>query len=166
MSRSITSKNLPNTEGELATLFDKLQRAVTNVLHVSGALAIHGSASALAKTAATIYGLVDGVPFSKAAADCAALVGTITNAKFNVFVFTVNAAGTFKTYMGTEAATFAAVTFPTVADGEVVVGYVIVNPTGTGNFVGGTTALDDATVVPNAVYVNTVGMFAPFCNPL
>ena len=45
----------------------------------------------------------------------------------------------------------------TVIDGEVVIGYVIINPTGTGNFVGGTTELDDSTVVPNAVFVNTQG---------
>jgi hypothetical protein len=36
-----------------------------------------------------------------------------------------------------------------------MIGFVIVNPTGTGDFVGGTTDLDDATVAPNAVYVNT-----------
>ena len=37
---------------------------------------------------------------------------------------------------------------------------------GTGNFVGGTTALDDATVIPTAVYVNTPCVFAPYVNPL
>ena len=31
---------------------------------------------------------------------------------------------------------------------EVSIGFVIINPTGSGSFVGGTTALDDATVVP------------------
>jgi hypothetical protein len=85
----------------------------------------------------------------------AALAGTLTNAKFNVFVFTVNAAGTLKSYMGTEAATLGGVVFPTILDGETSLGFIIVNPTGTGNFVGGTTALDDGTVVPNVVYVNT-----------
>jgi hypothetical protein len=165
MSRS-KSINFPNFQTEYSALFDKLQRAVTNVLLVSGGLAIKAGGSALVKTANTIHALVDGVPMTKAAADCAALVGTVTNAKFNVFVFTVNAAGTFKTYMGTEAATYAAVTFPTVADGEVVIGYVSINPTGTGNFVGGTTALDDATVVPTAVYVNTVGVFANYASTL
>ena len=33
---------------------------------------------------------------------------------------------------------------------------MVISPTGTGNFVGGTTPLDDATVVPNAAYVNLV----------
>jgi hypothetical protein len=166
MSRSITSKKLPNTEDELSTLFDKLQRAATNVVFNSGGLAIKSGGSALAKTANTIYGIVDGVPFTKAAADMAALSGTVTNAKFNVFVFSITAGGTLKSYMGTEAATFAGVAWPTVSDGEAVIGFVIINPTGTGNFVGGTTALDDATVAPGAVYVNTPCVFAPYCNPL
>lgn len=65
-----------------------------------------------------------------------------------------------KTYVGTEGASLGAVAFPAVADSEVV-GVVIINPTGTGNFVGGTTPPDDSTVVPNAVYVNTVGEFFP-----
>jgi hypothetical protein len=42
-----------------------------------------------------------------------------------------------------------------------MIGFVIINPTGTGPFVGGTTALDDATVVPNAVFVNVTGAFDP-----
>ncbi len=58
-------------------------------------------------------------------------------------------------------ATLGGVVFPTLAEGVVAIGFAIINPTGTGNFVGGTTALDDATVVPNAVYVNTVAPFFP-----
>ena len=56
--------------------------------------------------------------------------------------------------MGTAGATLGAVVFPTTADGEALA-VRHRNPTGTGNFVGGTSALDDATVVPNAVYVNS-----------
>ena len=148
-------------ETELSGLFDKLQRATVNALLVTGGLAIHGSTSALAKFANTIYFMIDGQVYSKTTADCAALAGTVTNAKFNVFVFSVNAAGTLATQMGTEAATLGAVVFPAVADGYVAIGFVIVNPTGTGNFVGGSTNLDDATVTPNAAYVNTVGEFFP-----
>jgi hypothetical protein len=155
------SINFPNTEGELSNLFDKLQRSTVQSLLVSGALAIKAGASALAKTAATAYFMIDGQVFSKAASDMAALAGTVTNAKFNVFVFGVTSAGTLSTTLGTEAATLGAVTFPSLADGTIALGFVIINPTGTGNFVGGTTALDDATVVPNAVYVNTVGEFFP-----
>ena len=90
-----------------------------------------------------------------------ALSGTVTNAKFNMFVLSMQADGTVTATMGTEGATIGAVVFPTVPSSEVVIGFVIVNPTGTGNFVGGTTELDDATVVPNAVYVNTPYPFNP-----
>lgn len=124
-------------------------------------LAIKAGGSAIVKTVNTIKAIIDGVLVSKAAADCAALVGTVTNAYFNVFVFTVNAAGTLTTYAGTQGTTRAAVLWPTITDGEAVVGFIEVNPTGTGNFVGGTTALDDATVVPNIVYVNTPFPFIP-----
>ena len=145
----------------MSGVFDKLQRSTICELLVSGALAIHGSSSALAKIGSTAYFMIDGQVYSKTTADCAALAGTVTNAKFNVFVFSINAAGTFATQMGTEAATLGGVVFPSVADGYVALGFVIVNPTGTGNFVGGSTNLDDATVVPNAVYINTVGDFFP-----
>jgi hypothetical protein len=154
MSRS-KSINFPNTETELSGLFDKLQRAITNRLIKIGTLAIHGASSALAKTTTTAYYLIDGVPCKLAAADMPALSGTVANAAFNVFVFYVNAAGTVVTAMGTAGATLAAVVFPTIPDGNVSLGFVIVNPTGTGSFVGGTTALDDGTVAPNAVYVDT-----------
>ena len=153
------SINFPNTESELSGLFDKLQRVVTNRMVVTGALAIHGSASLVAKTVNTVYYFIDGLLFSKAAADMPTLAGTVVNATFNVFVFTVNAAGTLAALMGTAGATLGAVVFPTIPDGTVSIGFIIVNPTGTGNFVGGTTALDDATVVPNVVYVNTGDAF-------
>lgn len=138
-----------------------IQSALTHVLLVSGALAIKAGGSALAKTVNTISYQINGVFYTKAAADMAALSGTVTNARFNVFCFYVDAAGTLTTRMGTEATTKAGIVFPAHVDGKVMIGYVIINPTGTGNFVGGTTPLDDATVVPNAVYVNTLGGFVP-----
>jgi hypothetical protein len=149
------SINFPNTEGELSGLFDKLQRNLLNKILAKGTLAIHGSASTLVKTTTTLYVLVDGVIVKLAAADLTALVGTVVNATFNVFVFTINASGTVKVYMGTAGATLGAVVFPTTLDGEVPFGFILVNPTGTGNFVGGTTALDDGTVVPNVVYFDS-----------
>jgi hypothetical protein len=64
-------------------------------------------------------------------------------------------------YNGTEATLIGGVVWPTIPDGSVVLGFVILNPTGTGGFVGGTTDLDDATVVPNAVYIDTPATFLP-----
>lgn len=138
----------------LNSVREELQNSRKSIFN-SGGLAIKAGGSALAATANAVYGMVEGVVFTKAAADMAALSGTVTNAKFNVFVFTVDSGGNLATYMGTEGAALINVVFPTIPDDEAVIGFVIINPTGTGNFVGGTTALDDGTVVPNAVYVNT-----------
>ena len=46
---------------------------------------------------------------------------------------------------------------PTKPIGSALIGYAIINPTGTGNFVGGTTPIDDATVVPGVLYINAIG---------
>lgn len=129
----------------------------------SAGFVIKAGGSAIVKTgAAAYYGIANGRLVTKAAAtDMAALVGTVTNAKFNVFCFYIDSAGTLTTAMGTEGATLAAVKFPQTPEGKAMLGFVVINPTGTGNFVGGTTALDDATVAPNAAYVNTQGAFDP-----
>ena len=128
-----------------------------SVVYNSGALAIKAGSSALAKTTATVVANVGGSVVSKAAGDMAALSGTVTNAAFNVFAFFIDAAGTLTTVMGTEGASLADVVIPSATSARAMIGFVIINPTGTGDFVGGTTALDDGTVVPNAVYVNTPG---------
>jgi len=149
------------------TAFDKVltpigDRVSTQSLSSAG-LVIKAGGSAIVKTgAAAYYASAKGKLVTKAAAtDMAALAGTVTNAKFNVFAFFVDAAGTLTTAMGVEGATLAAVTIPSIPEGKAMLGFVIINPTGTGNFVGGTTPLDDATVVPNAAYVNTIGAFDP-----
>ncbi len=134
----------------------ELQGAAVDTLMSTAGLAIKAGASAIVKAATLAKAFVNGVLVSIAAnTDMAALAGTVTNAKFNVYVFSISSAGTITTQMGTEGATLASVVFPTIPTDNAVIGFVIINPTGTGNFVGGTTALDDATVVPNAVYVNT-----------
>src|SRR5258705_28080 len=65
------------------------------------------------KTASAVYSINNGGPVLKATTDnLFTLAGTVTNAKFNVYVLTLNASGTANAYMGTEAATLAAVVFP------------------------------------------------------
>lgn len=128
----------------------------------SAGLVIKAGASALAKAGSAFYAVADGVlrPVT-ANTDMAALSGTVTNAKFNVYVFFIDKAGTLTSAMGKEGAALANVKWPIFPAGKAPIGMVIINPTGTGNFVGGTTALDDATVVPNAAYVNFIGAFDP-----
>lgn len=137
-------------------------RCSSKMLNSAG-LVIKTSSSALVKTGATAcHAIVQGVLVSiGAATDMAALSGTVTNAKFNVFVYFIDKGGTKTSAMGVEGATLAAVKFPPIPEGKAVIGFTIINPTGTGDFVGGTTAIDDATVVPTAVHVSVVGGFDP-----
>lgn len=154
------SINFPNTRDEMEGLFDKLQRPASSIVLNSAGLAIGSSSKKKVKIANTTYAYVEGSLVSKTTAEID-ITGTVTNAKYNVFVLSINSAGTVTAQMGTEAATLGGVVFPTIADGSAVIGFVIVHPSGTGNFVGGTTDLDDGTVVPNAVYINTSFPFLP-----
>lgn len=124
---------------------------------------IKAGGSVLAKTGATVtHYMVKGKSGQIAAStDLPAFVGTVTNAKYNVFVYTVDSAGTPALTMGTEAATEAAVKWPKINPEHAILAFIKINPTGTGNFVGGATSLDGATVVPNAQYIPTVGMSFP-----
>jgi hypothetical protein len=143
----------------LRAIGDRLSSQTINpaALRIKG-----GAASATVQTNAASLYVANGKLVSKATAlDLPALVGTVANGTFNVFAFFIDATGTFTTAMGLPASTLAGVQFPTIPERSAVVGFVVINPTGTGNFVGGTTALDDATVVPNAVFANTTGAFDP-----
>lgn len=147
----------------LLNIFRPLVDRQSTLALSSAGLAIKSGGSAIVKTggSATIA-MANGVLRSIAAStDMAALVGSVTNAKFNVFCFFVDSGGNLTTLMGTEGATLAAVKFPQLPIQKAILGFVIINPTGTGPFVGGTTPLDDGTVVPNAVYVNTPTGFDP-----
>jgi len=151
-------------DGEsLRMVLNPIADSVSTCSLSSAGLVIKAGASAIVKTGASAYyASVRGKLVTKGAAtDMAALSGTVTNAKFNVYCFFVDGAGTLTSAMGAEGATLAAVTFPPLPEGKAMIGFVIINPTGTGNFVGGTTALDDATVTPNAAYVNVISAFDP-----
>lgn len=81
----------------------------------------------------------------------------VTNAMYNVCLLCIDTAGAMQIGAGTEAATLAGVVLPDTPANSCVVATLEVNPTGAGNFVGGTTDLDDAGVVPNAVYTDVNG---------
>lgn len=137
------------------SLFNPIADRYSTLNTTSAALVIKAGGSALVKAGAAFNGFVKGRMYSKAInTDMAALVGTVVNATFNVWVFYIDGAGTLTSALGNAGATLGAVTLPEPPEGVAMIGLVIINPTGTGNFVGGTTALDDATVVPNAAYMN------------
>ena len=112
--------------------------------------------------AAASYYIANGVLVTIAnGVDMPALSGTVTNLYFNVFCFFVDSAGTKTSATGTQALTLAGVKWPNFPADKALIGLVLINPTGTGDFVGNTTALDDATVVPTAVYISPVGAVDP-----
>lgn len=139
------------------TLFELLRRRV-NAMCSSAGLVIKAGASPLVKGGSAFAALLGNTLVSKAAnTDMAALSGTTNNATFNIYCFYIDSGGTLTSAMGTAGATLAAVVPPVTPASKVLIGFTIINPTGTGNFVGGTTALDDATVAPNAVHISCVG---------
>lgn len=147
---------------DLFKLFTGIYQRLSYTTMNDPGLAIKAGGGVLVKTGATATILnFGGILASIAAAtDMPALVGTVVNATFNVYVFSQDSAGTRYTNMGTGAATLAGVKFPNLPDNRVIIGFIVVNPTGTGNFVGGSSALDDVTIVPNVVYVNTEAAFS------
>jgi hypothetical protein len=149
-----------NLRKVLEPIFDRESSLALN----AAGLVIKAGGGVLAKSGASdCYLIANGVLLKIAAAtDMPALSGTVLNAMFNVFCFFIDSGGTKTSAMGTAGATLGAVKFPQFPTKKALIGFIIVNPTGTGNFVGNTTALDDATVVPGAVYINGIG-FDPAC---
>ena len=142
-----------------------LQLVLEGIYKRMGNFAIQGAGLTIGTTKPKLtsgtawYGMVGGILVKKAATTDLITLTTAsncTNAKFNVTVFTINSSGTITNRAGIEGSSLATISWPTLPSTEAVFGILIVNPTG-GNFVGGTTDLNDATVQPNAVYLNPVG---------
>lgn len=144
----------------LAPLYDRYS---SQMLNSAGLVITATTGKKVPKTGATdCYASVTGVLRKiTAGTDMPALSGTVTNATFNVFAFFIDSAGTTSSAMGTAGATLAAVKFPPLPENKALIGFIVINPTGTGDFVGNTTALDDGTVTPNTAYISTVGPFDP-----
>jgi len=152
----------PRDQQTLKSMLFPLADRYSSLVFGSAGLAIKAGGSALVKAGTAFYAIANGTLVTKAAnTDMAALSGTVANAAFNVFCFDIDSAGTLTTSMGTAGATLAAVKFPPLVEKKARIGFVVINPTGTGDFVGGTTALDDGTVTPNAAYVNCTAPFDP-----
>lgn len=164
------TKQLPTGWQQLGAYLVSIADRLANRNITSPGLVIKAGGGVLVKAGSAFDAIVsDGkvgrIRVTAANTDMAALVGTVVNATFNVFAFFIDKSGTLTSAMGVTGASYAAVTFPPVPDGKACLGYIRVNPTGTGNFVGNTTPLDDATVVPNVVYVNVTGPFDPTIIP-
>lgn len=135
-------------------------RARQNLAMLSPAgLAIGGGSKYTAQAVKPCTALVAGtLVFLPAATAMSALVGTLATAKFALWAFYVNASGTITTSAKTADAASAAAAFalmPAVPANLVQIGFIIVGNATGGNFVGGSTALDAASVT--TIYVDTVG---------
>lgn len=132
------------------------QQAMYNGAVSPGSLRIDGgSASAAAETQNALYYIAAGtIVLVAAGTNLPALAGTVSNGDFGIYLYTGDPAGTITQATLVTGASLAALVIPDIPTDEAVLGAIIVNPTGTGDFVGGTTALDDATVVPNAAFIN------------
>jgi len=162
LSRRVNQVSNKSDARNLYLTFEKIYKRLGNVTLKSGVTTI-ATTKAKIKSTADYYAMVGGVLVTKATTDNLITLTTASNcanALFNVTVFTINSAGTITNRAGTAGATLASMTWPTVPSEEAVFSILVVNPTGTGGFVGGTTDLDDATVVPNAVYLNPLGAFS------
>lgn len=140
----------------LVLVLEKIYKRLGNVALTTPNLTVATTTTKI-KSQADYYGFVGGVLVKKATTDNLITLTTsanTTNALFNVVVFTIDSSGTITNRYGTQGATLAAITWPTLPSDEALFGILLLNPTGTGNFVGGTTAVNDGTVVPNAVYIS------------
>lgn len=140
----------------LVLVLEKVYKRLGNVALTTPTLAVATTTTKI-KSTTDYYGFVGGVLVKKAATDNLITLTTAantTNALFNVVVFTINSSGTITNRYGTQGASLAAMTWPVMPADEAVFGILLLNPTGTGNFVGGTTAVNDGTVAPGAVYIS------------
>lgn len=156
MAKTIALNTNTSQEG-VTTLLGKLQSALCDRILGVATLIIGSSSKAKIKTTNTIYPVINGAMVAGVASAETVVAGTVVNATYNVFVLVYDTTNGLNALMGTAGATLAAVVFPTIPANTAVVGFVTVHPTGTGNFVGGTTEFDDGTVVPNAVFFDALG---------
>lgn len=135
-----------------ALIIDHAAQAVINSSRIiaPAVLAIKAGASALVSTSAAFAAIAGGVVVRKAAAtDMAALVGSLATAKSALWAFYIDAAGTLTTSAKTaDAATHdaALALLPATPANKALIGFIVAdNATGSA-FVGGTTALDTASL--------------------
>ena len=145
-------------------LFESIGNALsTQPLRTAGLVVTATAGKKVPKIgSAAYYGSVKGrIVTIAAGTDMPALAGTVAADAFNVYCFFIDSASTVTSAMGTAGASLGLVKFPAFPLDKALVGFIIVNPTGTGDFVGDTSDLEDATIVPNTVYVSPVGAFDP-----
>jgi regulator of replication initiation timing len=135
---------------------NRIRTGLINMTLTDAAIAIGTTKTKIKTVTNPISYIIGGTFYSKAATDDFwVLTGfDCANAMFNKCLLCIDSSGNMQIAAGTEGASAGAVVLPAIPASYAVVGMVQVNPTGTGDFTGGTTELDDGTVVPNATYTD------------
>ena len=134
---------------------DSMKNALKNMCLSDVGTSI-GTLKTNARSTSTATYLVDGEFKSKVSTDNLwALTGfNCTNGKYNKCFLCLDSTTSSQITSGTEADAPEDVALPSIPGDWGVVAMIQVHPTGTGDFTGGTTDLDDATVVPNATFTD------------
>ena len=161
MTKSLTNNPDALSQQDVRDVLSAIQAQLVDVCLTDPGLAIGTSNATDIKLANSTHILQDGELKELGVQEVAISGDDVTNGNYDVFVVYVDSTGSLATAQGTQASSLAGVEFPSIPEDAVVVGFIIVNPTGTGDFDPGTTDLDDATVTPNTVYVDTDYPFNP-----
>lgn len=120
--------------------------ANNNYIVTAPTLVIKAGNSPTVKSSSAISVVAGGVVQTKSAnTDMSAIAGTLATAKFALWAFYIDAAGTITTSTKTSDVNTAALALaakPTIPDNKIELGYIIVGNASGGNFTAGTTALD------------------------
>lgn len=160
MTRAAKLAMLGNLLDDLVTAHNAMVTALSNQMLGAAGLAIKAAESPTVKAANAFNAVAGGASVHKAAnTDMPALAGTLATAKAAAWAFYVDSAGTLSVSAKTAdaaSASAALALLPAVPANKALVGYLtIANATGS-NFVGGTTALDTASLT--VTYYNPVGI--------
>jgi hypothetical protein len=160
MTRAAKLAMLGDLLDDLVTAHNATVTALSNQMLGAAGLAIKAGGSPTVKAANAINAVAGGAAVYKAAnTDMAALAGTLATAKSAAWAFYVDAAGTLSVSAKTAdaaSASAALALLPAVPANKTLVGYLTVaNATGA-DFVGGTTAIDTASLT--ITYYNPVGI--------
>lgn len=162
LNRSMPSAKRSAMGTALAQLiagFNALAARASCAMLGSAGLVINGAGATFAKAGSAFSALVAGVPIVVAANTAmSAIAGNIATTKFAAWAFYVDGAGVITTSAKTaDAATAAAAAalLPAPPANKTMVGFIVVQNATGGNFVGGTTALDAASITTS--YYSTVG---------
>ena len=152
------SKTESTSNANLRGMLTKLQKAILTSLFNSGGLADGSGVNTKVKLANTIYYKINDVIYQKTTAETAFTATThdCEQDAFAVYAVTINAAGTITITKGTETTTaaLALAGFPAIPVDQVLIGFIMGNPT-SGAFTAGTSLASVLSTGTGAAYVNT-----------